>query len=127
MIGRHDITFPSEMPPEAMEGAMRLLRASWSEAMVENAETGELLGLDSVLVTESPVELLIYKNATARDSWKTNGAIPENENLMVHALRGDRSITIVVDDPDAQEMSRIIHAIRDHVYQDIFWIRADAA
>lgn len=127
MIGRHDITFPSAMAPEVMEGAMRLLSASWSEAMIENAETGEMLEFVSVLVTELPAELLIYKNATARDSWKVNGAIPENENTMVHVLRGDRSVTIVVDDPDAREMSRIIQAIRDHAYQDIFWIRADAA
>jgi len=127
MIGRHDITFLTEMPTEVMEGTVRLLRASWSEAVVENAETGELLGFDSVRLTELPEELLIYKNSTAQDSWKVNGAIPENENLMIHALRGDQSITIVVDDPVADEMSYIIQAIRDHVYQDIFWIRADAA
>lgn len=127
MIGRHDITFPSETASEVMEGAMRLLRASWSEAIVENAETGEPLGLNAAFVAEVPSELLVYKNANARDSWKANGSIPENDNLMVHVLRGDRSITIVVDDPDTHEMSLIIHSIRNHVYQDIFWIRADAA
>lgn len=127
MIGRHDLTFPSETASEVMEGVMRLLRACWSEAIVENAETGELLESHSEFIAEVPAELLIYKNAAARDSWTANGAIPDNENLMVHVLRGDRSITVVVDDPHAPEMSLIIDSIRDHIYQDIFWIRAHAA
>ena len=127
MIGRHDITFRSETASQAMEGAIRLVRASWREAIVENAETGELLSRDSVGVEELPAELLIYKNASARGSWRANGAIPENANLMVHILRGNESMTIVVDDPNTAEMAIMVAAIRDHVYQDIFWIRADAA
>ena len=96
-------------------------------AGVSHAVAGELLRIDSENVVGLPVELLIYKNADAQASWKANGAIPENENLMVHVLRGDKSITLVVDDPHAAEMSLMVAAIRSYVYQDIFWMRADAA
>ena len=127
MIGRHDITFRSESAYQVMEGANRLLRVSWDEAIVEDAETGELLHPYSEVVVGLPVELLIYKNASAQASWKAYGAIAENKNLMVHVLRGDESITIVIDDPHAVEMSLMVAAIRNYVYQDIFWMRADAA
>jgi hypothetical protein len=46
---------------------------------------------------------------------------------MIHVIRGADSMTIVVDDPSAAELAPLLDAIRDHVYQDIFWMRADAA
>ncbi len=124
MIGGHDISFRTETPAQVAEGAIRLVRAAWQEAVVENAETGELLGLDSLAVSELPHEVLIYKNAAARDAWAAHGAIPENANLMIHIVCGADSMTMVVDEPSEAEMSAIIRAIRDHIYQDIFWMRA---
>ena len=110
-----------------MEGAIRVVLASWQEAVVENAETGELLGRGFVGVRELPNEVLIYKNADAQRSWSADGATPKNANLMIHVMRGVDSMTIVVDEPSEAEMSALVSAIRDHVYQDIFWMRADAA
>jgi hypothetical protein len=127
MIGRHDILFVSEAASEIMEGAIRLVCASWRDVIIEDAESGDLVSLQSLGVAELPAELLIYKNSDARVSWSTNGAIPENANTMIHVLRGDGSMTVVVDDPNAAEMSKLLGAIRDHVFQDIFWIKADAA
>lgn len=126
MIGGHDITFRVASSAEAMEGAIRLVRACWQEAVVENAETGELLP-DCVGFRELPQEVLIYKNAAAREAWAAGGATAENANLMLHFLRESDSMTIVVDDPSSPEMSALIDSIREHVYQDIFWMRADAA
>ena len=36
-------------------------------------------------------------------------------------------MTVVVDEPDTAEMGAMVAAIRDHVYQDILWMRANAA
>ena len=115
MIGGHDISFRTATPAPITEGAIRLVLAFWHEAVVENAETGELLSLGSVGVRKLPHEVLIYKNADARESWAANGAIPENANLMVHIIRGADSMTIMVDEPSAAEMAAILDAINDHV------------
>jgi hypothetical protein len=128
MIGGHDVTFRTETPAQVTDGAVRIVRASWQEAVVENAETGELLQRDSLVgVGELPTEIFVYKSTAARASWTAKGAAPENANLMVHIIRGENSMTIVVDDPSATEMEVLIAAISDHVYQDIFWMRATAA
>ena len=91
MIGGHDISFLTETSAEALEGAVRVIRASWQDSVVENAETGELLVLGPGAISELPAELLIYKNAAARDSWAASGATPENANLMVHIIRGEET------------------------------------
>lgn len=127
MIGGHDICFRTDVSAQVTDGAVRIVRASWQDAVVVNAETGELLSRHSAGVGTLPAELFIYKNTVARDSWLAEGAIPANANLMVHVICAEDSMTIVVDDPTAAEMSALIAAIRDHVYQDIFWMRADAA
>jgi hypothetical protein len=127
MIGRHDVSFRSETPGQTVEGVVRIVRAAWSEAIVENAETGEILPGDRVGVARLPVELLIYQGEVARDSWAKHGAIAENSNSMIHVLCGEASITVVVDDPLAHDMAPLLNAMREHVYQDIFWIRAHAA
>ena len=127
MIGGHDISFPTDSSAQITEGAIRIVLVFWPDAVVENAETGELLSRGLVGIRKLPCEVLVYKNADARDSWAVNGAIPENANSMIHVICGVDSITIVVDDPSAAEMPAVLSAIRDHVVQDIFWMRADAA
>ena len=127
MIGGHDISLLSDTPAQATEGTVRLALALWRDAVVEDAETGELLG--SVIGTdrELPSEILIYRNAFARDCWVAHGAVPENASSMIHVVRDEDSVTVIVDDPDTQEMAALLEAVRDHVYQDIFWMRAGAA
>jgi hypothetical protein len=120
MIGGHDISFRTESPAQVTDGAIRIVRAFWPDAILEDAETAELLDPNFVGVRELPGEVLIYKNEVARDSWAVNGAVPDNANLMIHIVRGVDSITIVVDDPSAAEMPALLRAICDHVYQDIF-------
>lgn len=127
MIGGHDISFPTGSSPEVMDGAIRIVNVFWPGAVLENAETTELLDGGFLGVRELPREVLIYKNADARASWAVNGAVPENSNQMVHMICGADSITIVVDDPNSAEMPALLDAISGHVYQDIFWMRADAA
>jgi hypothetical protein len=126
MIGGHDISFPTETSSQTTEGAIRLARTFWQEAVVEDAESGEILTRDMASLRELPHEVLIYKSADARESWAVNGAIPENANLMIHVIRGVDSMTVVVDEPGTPEMAALLAAIRDHVYQDIFWMRAYA-
>ena len=46
---------------------------------------------------------------------------------MVHIIRGKNSMTIVVDEPNAADMEALVAAVRGHVYQEILWMRADAA
>lgn len=127
MIGGHDILFPTETSAETTEGVIRLALAFWQEAVVEDAETGEILGRAVVGVTELPQEVLIYRDACARDSWAKSGAVPENANSMIHVIRGTDSVTIVVDEPATAEMASLLDAVHILVYQDIFWMRAHAA
>jgi len=127
MIGGHDISFRTGSSPEAMEGAIRIVNVLWPGAVLENAESAELLDSGVLGLRELPGEVLIYKSADARESWALNGAVPENANQMVHMICNAESLTIVVDDPNSAEMRELLDAIRDHVYQDIFWMRADAA
>jgi hypothetical protein len=127
MIGGHDISFATRAAAENLEGAIRLAVVLWSEAVVENAETGEVLDRVFMGPRALPREVLVYKNVAARDSWARDGAVSENANLMVHIIRGPESLTVVVDDPGEPSMRGLLDAIRDHIYQDIFWMRADAA
>jgi hypothetical protein len=127
MIGGHDICFRTDSSAQVTEGVIRIVRVSWQEAIVENAETGEILHRHALGVRELPTELFIYKDAIARNSWMAEGAIPENANLMVHIICGDDSMTVVVDEPNTAEMATLLAAVRDHVCQDIFWMRANAA
>lgn len=127
MIGGHDISFPTHAAAQVAEGVLRTVCAVWRQGVVENAETSEIVSLTSIATQTLPCELLIYKNIAAKQAWAANGATSENTNSMVHLIRGQDSITVVVDDPHAVEMSALIKAIRDHVSQDILWMRADAA
>jgi len=127
MIGGHDISFNTGSCPGIMDGAIRIVSAFWPHAILENAETAELLDSNFLGVRELPREVLIYECADARGLWATMGAAPENANQMVHMIGGVDSITIVVDNADSAEMSAMINAIRGYVYQDIFWMRAEAA
>jgi hypothetical protein len=127
MIGGHDIVLRTELPDEAADGAVRVVRAFWSEAVAEDADTGETLSRVPDGARGVPGEVLVYRDEAARHSWTGKGATPENLNLMVHIIRGSDSMTLVVDDPSSEEMSKLIEAIRGHVDQDIFWMRADAA
>jgi len=115
MIGGHDISFRIESSIQIVEGAIQIILTFWPDAVAENAETGELLDRDFVGVREAPSEVLVYKNADSRGSWSSNGAIPENANLMIEIICGTDSITVVVDDPDAAEMFAILNKIRDHI------------
>jgi hypothetical protein len=127
MIGGHDVAFPASSPAQAMEGVVRLVCAAWPGAVVENAETGELLSGQLLGVRESPSEVLVYRNDAARNSWAADGATADNVNSMVHIIRGEQSITLVIDDPAKAEMSAMLLGVGEHLRQDIFWMRADAA
>jgi hypothetical protein len=127
MIGGHDILFRTETSSQTTEGVVWLALVFWQEAVVEDAETGEILTRDMASLKELPPEVLIYKSPQARESWAVNGAILENKNLMIHVIRGVDSMTVVVDEPGTPEMAALLDAIRKFVYQDIFWMPAYAA
>lgn len=126
MIGGHDISFPTQAPAAFVDGAIRHALIVWKEALLEDADTGELLDGDFVGVPV-PREIFIYKNSAARDSWAKNGAVSENANSMIHMIRGAQSVTLVVDDPRETDMRVFLDAMRDYFKQDLFWMRAVAA
>lgn len=105
MIGGHDEIFKCDRPPIVMEFIVRMIRHLWKNAPVEDPDTDkEPCGLER--------ELFIYKDLAAADSWKNNGAIPENADTMIHILRGSGTVTMVVDNPGSAEMKQLIEDIR---------------
>lgn len=108
MIGGTDVLLPCPIDAEdALRLATRVVRQAWPAAVMENANTGDLLqephGLDQVM---------LYKDVKARDSWEQLGADESNANTMIYVLVGPVQLTLVVDDAKTPEMSRIITAIR---------------
>lgn len=125
MIGGQDICFLTNAPIQVTDAIVRTLRVFWRGAIVENAETNEILdfkvcqGLD--LPPELPSELFVYKNMDVKNSWVANGAIPGNSNSMIHIIRGEGMITVVVDDSNIPEMLSLIEMMREFVCQGVSW------
>src|ERR1051326_4615054 len=109
MIGGADIIIKSSMEQEAaLESARAAIKRFWPEMLVEDAETGDLVHNDGSAV--GCTEIMLYRDADARESWARLGADPSNVNTLIHLFADPGEFTLVVDDPNAVEMASIIQA-----------------
>jgi len=123
MISGYDIILKSSAASEfVFEQAVLIARHAWSNAVVENGDTGELLN-PSVIGDWGDVffgvrEIMIYRDQASRDSWDVDGATPSNLNTMVHVIKAkwDR-VTVVVDDPNHPDIKKIVVGIRSVLAQ----------
>jgi hypothetical protein len=111
MIGGIETHLQTNAGRAAMEAAVRAIRKRWQLAAFENGITGERYkSLEQVPFGEIE-ELFVYRDSALADQWDEEGAIPELANTMIHLLRDDDTLTIVVDEQN-DEMEKMISAIR---------------
>lgn len=97
MIGGTDIVIPVFDARSRCEDILRLVRAEWPSAIVEDAETG----LPPAATTH---EMLVYRDEHAFVSIEADGVTDENGGALLHVLLGTNSVTCVVHGYDSVAM-----------------------
>lgn len=97
MIGGTDIVIPVPDARSHCDDVLRLVRANWSSAIIEDAETG----LPPSATTH---EMLVYRDERAFVSIEADGVTDENGGGLLHVLLGVNSITCVVHGYDSVAM-----------------------
>lgn len=111
VIGRHDILFESSSPHELAIEAIKVIRATWDNAIIEDPLTGDSLEQAMLGLAETPDRLFVYRDAQAKQSWEANGAVPENRNSMVDLALDERTLAVIVDDPNEEAMQAFLSSI----------------
>lgn len=116
MLGGVDIeiAMSSHVPwQESLDSILRATRLLWNDAVVQCADTAQSWPIGAPdLPYDTLREVFIYKNDQFRTKWEELGAVPENENSMVHVLPGGEELTVVVDSPAHPEMKRLLELFR---------------
>ncbi len=111
MIGGTDVVFPAVGNAATMEACARIVARHWPRVRFEDAETGNKFARLRDIPFGSVKELLAYPDAAAEAAWDADSPQPaENSMLCLIARRED--ITVVVDNPAANEMRSILGAIQ---------------
>jgi len=112
MIGRADIVIPRPVEEEGKRTILRILRAAWSGAIFEDAqsydEPVELAKLDADALKE---EFFVYRDARALHAWDEQGGTDDNLDSMIHFLLGAVAVTCVVDHREGAETRAIVARI----------------
>jgi hypothetical protein len=58
-------------------------------------------------------EVLVYKDHDSWLKWDELGACEATLHTMVHVLQEDKSVTVVVDDPEYPETKQLLQEIRE--------------
>lgn len=124
MIGGVDIHLPTNAGDTSMEAAVRAVRQFWSSAVFENGITGQRYDHFRDIPFGEIEELFVYRDEKSADEWDTEGAVPRLYNTMIHIVRDDDMVTIVVDEKDA-EMQVLIGAIQSALDDEILCIPAE--
>jgi hypothetical protein len=106
-IGGIDISFRLKVGIPITDVVLHALRAFWPDYIFQDAEETELHENDDPnvwLYGTASTEFFIYRNRDAAESWKKNGGIPENQNLMMHFLI-DRDFS---DAGDADQITIVV-------------------
>jgi hypothetical protein len=110
MIGGIDIRLATRCGESSLEVAVRAIRQKWSHAVFENGTTGERHADFAQIPFGNIEDVFVYRDTNAAEVWETEGAIPAAFNTMIHIVPDDDTLTLVVDERDA-EMNEIIAAI----------------
>jgi len=124
MIGRHDILFETSSPPELALEAIKVIRLTWSTAIIEDALTGDSLEQAMLGLAKTPEHIFIYRDTDVKKSWEVNGAVPENRNSMVHFVWDEKTLAVIVDDPNEKIMQDFLSSI-GQIVSDISQLRLE--
>lgn len=127
MIGGSDIHIQTGAGKCALEYCIRAAMQSWPQAVFEDGETGRHFDSFWDLPIGDLTEVFVYRDKVAADHWDAEGAIPGLEETMIHLIHQDGSITIVVDDPDSSDTSRLLATIAKGLRTDLFSVTADVS
>jgi hypothetical protein len=111
MIGGNDIVFGAVGDSASLEACARIIRRVWPHVRFEDAVTGDKYKHITEIPFGSVRELLAYLSKEAEASWDADS--PDSpENSMLYIIVRENDITVVLDDPDAAEISLILEGIR---------------
>ncbi len=107
MIGGIDVVVAC-VPHIAKRTLVGVLLEHWLAAVLEDARSDGLPArLDLVDPASLPDEILIYKDAAAKDAWDREGASDVNADTMIHVLSAEDAVTLVVDERQGSETAKI--------------------
>ena len=125
MIGRYDKLFSVSNPLELALAVIPLVRGNWPQAIVEDPLTGESLESAIFGIAPLPEQIFIYRDEEAKHSWELHGAIPANNNTMIHLAVDDHMLAVIVDDPQEARTKQLLSSVAQIVL-DICLLRQEA-
>ncbi|MCX7044190.1 MAG: hypothetical protein NTX50_01720 [Candidatus Sumerlaeota bacterium] len=114
MIGGIDIIIPVEglYARNAIDVALRAIRVKWRTAVYENPDhEGEYFSIWKLDIPYSD-EIFVYKSQEYAQRWGTMGYDDSLKNTMIHVIEEEKTLTMVVDNAEEQEISSILKCIR---------------
>ena len=114
MIGGTDIIIPVEglYARNAIDVALRAIRVKWRAAVYENPDReSEYFSIWKLDVSYGD-EVFVYKSREDAQRWEAMGYDDSLKNTMIHVIEGEKTLTMVVDDAEEQEISSILKCIR---------------
>src|SRR5205809_507045 len=101
MIGGVEVTVRTDAGSQALEVSVRAIRDDWPRSAFENGDTGERYESFSAVPFGRLKEVFVYRNPSDADAWDERGAVPELSNTMIHLILNEDSLTIVIDNMNA--------------------------
>lgn len=110
MIGGTDIVMPATGDAAALDICARIIRHYWPRARFEDAVTGEKYDDYAHIPLGCVRELFVFQDPEAEAAWDADDANSPENTLLYCLLRKD-SMTVVVDNPELEEMRSILASL----------------
>jgi hypothetical protein len=122
MIGGYDLICEIDIDAElalhlACEAALRF----WPDCVVEDSEESRPVTRHGYGFELSGVhEVMIFKNQEFRKKWRELGSTSETEDTMVQVFAEDRALTLVVSNPNRNEVKDIVTVVQNKLKDSLF-------
>jgi hypothetical protein len=112
MIGGEDIVIERGNADRSLlfEAIAQATSESWPALIVQDAATGDTYASIRDVPFGALSEMILYRDASSEEAWRTDGATEENYETMIHVLVGDNSVTVVVGE-NRGEISMIVERL----------------
>ncbi len=107
MIGGNDIVLRKQTEPADRILIVQAFRKIWPDLVVQDgAAQGSVAFDDALGIVASADEFFVYRDEASFKSWSEHGALPQNDDQMIHVMVAPEEITLVVAG-DASETYRM--------------------
>jgi hypothetical protein len=120
VIGGTDIIIPVRNENDALAWAVRAITRLWPNAVLEDADSAEVLPQYPSINFQGRREILAFRDQKAADQWDELGADPSLGGTLVHFLASQGALTVSVDDVPPAQIGSFVEALRSSLRQDIF-------